>query len=50
MNITPVSIVTIKNKIPLFKNEEKANSIELIELEENGFQIVSQKDLYNIGS
>lgn len=44
----PVSIVTIKNKIPLFKGEEEANSIELIELEENGFQIVSQKDLYEV--
>lgn len=28
-----VSIVTIKNKIPLFKKEEQVNSIELIELE-----------------
>lgn len=49
MEIKPVSIVTIKNKIPLFKGDEAANSIELIELEENGFQIVSQKDLYEIG-
>lgn len=44
-----VSIVTIKNKISLFKGEEKAERIELIELEENGFPLVSQKDLYQIG-
>ena len=49
MEISPVSIVTIKNKIPLFKGEEKANSIELIELEEYGFYIVAQKDLYSVG-
>ena len=40
-----VSIVTIKNKKPLFKGEESATSIELIELEEVGFDLVSQKDL-----
>jgi len=44
-----VQIVTIKNKIPLFKSEEKAEKIELIQLEENGFELVSQKDLYQIG-
>lgn len=44
-----VNLVTIKNKIPLFKGEEKAERIELIELEENGFNLVSQKDLYQIG-
>lgn len=44
-----VQIVTIKNKIPLFKGEEQANSIEKIELEENGFSLVCQKDLYEIG-
>lgn len=49
MEIKPVSIVTIKNKIPLFKGNDEANSIELIELEENGFQVVSQKNLYSIG-
>jgi hypothetical protein len=47
--INPVQIVTIKNKIPLFKGEEQANAIEKIELEENGFSLVSQKDLYQIG-
>src|SRR5688572_3640403 len=45
----PVSIVTIKNKIPLFKKEEQANAIELIELEEVGFELVAQKDLYQVG-
>ena len=44
-----VQIVTIKNKIPLFKGEAKAEKIELIQLEENGFELVSQKDLYQIG-
>lgn len=44
-----VQIVTIKNKIPLFKGEEKAERIELIQLEENDFELVSQKDLYEIG-
>lgn len=42
-------MVTIKNKITLFKNGEKASNIELIELEEYGFHIVSQKGLYEIG-
>lgn len=44
-----VEIVTIKNKIPLFKKEEEANAIELIELEEVGYELVSQKNLYQIG-
>jgi len=35
--MTVVQIVTIKAKIPLFKGEEKAERIELIQLEENGF-------------
>lgn len=45
----PVSIVTIKSKLPLFKGEEKAERIELIELNEVGFELVSQKDLYQVG-
>ena len=45
----PVEILTIKNKIPLFKGEEEANAIELIQLEEVGFEIVAQKGLYEIG-
>ena len=42
-------LVTVKNKIPLFKGEDKANAIELIELEEVGNMVVSQKDFYEIG-
>lgn len=45
----PVSIVTIKEKIDIFKGEEKAENIELILLEENGFTLISQKNLYQIG-
>jgi len=44
-----VTIVTIKNKIPLYKGKEEANSIELIELEENGYELVANKILYQIG-
>lgn len=44
-----VSIVTIKNTLPLFKNGEHAERIELIQLEEVGFELVSQKELYQIG-
>lgn len=44
-----VNIVTIKAKIPLFKGDDKAERIELIQLEENGFELVSQKDLYQVG-
>ena len=44
-----VSIVTVKNKIPLYKGDEQANSIEAIELEEVGFELVANKTLYQIG-
>lgn len=44
-----VSVLTIKNKIPLYKGEEKAERIELIQLEEVGFELVAQKDLYQVG-
>lgn len=44
-----VSIVTIKEKIPLFKGEEQATSIELITLEEIGFELVAAKNLYQVG-
>ena len=47
--MNPVSIVTIKNKIPLYKGDEQANSIEIIELEEVGFELVANKTLYQIG-
>ena len=46
--MNPVSIVTIKNKIPLYKGDEQANSIEVIELEEVGFELVANKTLYNL--
>jgi len=44
-----VQLITIKEKIPLFKGDEKAERIELILLEENGFELVSQKNLYQVG-
>lgn len=44
-----IHIVTIKEKIQLYKGEEPANAIELILLEEFGFTLVSQKDLYQVG-
>jgi len=44
-----IHIVTIKDKIQLYKGEEPANAIELLSLEEFGFQLVSQKDLYQVG-
>ena len=47
--VSPVQTVTIKSKTPLFKGEEQANSIEKIELEEYGFSLVAQKDLYQVG-
>src|SRR6478752_1527704 len=47
--IKPVEILTVKDKIQLFKGEEAANSIELIQFEENGFEVVGQKDLYKVG-
>lgn len=47
--MNPVSIVKIKNKIPLYKGNEQANSIEVIELEEVGFELVANKTLYQIG-
>lgn len=44
----PASIVTIKNIIPLYKNEELANNVELITFEEVGFSVVSKKGIYTI--
>ena len=49
MEIKAVEIVKIKNKFPLFKGEDVANAIEKIELEEYGYSLVAQKDLYKIG-
>ena len=42
-------IVTIKEIIPLYKGEEKANAIELVSLEEVGNSVVAQKDIYKPG-
>ena len=39
-----VQIVTIKEKFPLYKKEELANKVELVTLNENGFELVAQKD------
>ncbi len=47
--ISPVQIVTVKSKSKLFKGDEAANAIELIEVEEHGFDIVAGKDLYEVG-
>lgn len=47
--MNPVQIVTIANKIPLYKGEDQADKIELITFEENGFEVVAQKNLYEVG-
>lgn len=44
-----IHIVTIKEKIQLYKGEEPANAIELILLEEFGFELISAKDRFQIG-
>ena len=48
-NNSPVTIVTVKRKIPLYKGDEQANAIELIELEELGYELVAGKNLYEVG-
>lgn len=48
-NIKAAIIVTIKNKLPLYRDGIIAEKIELIELNEVGFNLVAQKDLYKIG-
>jgi hypothetical protein len=45
----PVQIVTIKNRIPLYKGEEQADAIEIVELEEVGYELVAGKGLYQVG-
>lgn len=42
-------IVTIASFSPMFKGEEEASNIHIVNLEENGFDIVAQKSLYQIG-
>lgn len=49
MKINPVRLVTIKKKVPLFKGDISANAIEIIQMKENGFEIVAQKELYEVG-
>lgn len=44
-----IHIVTIKEKIQLYKGEEPANAIELILLEEFGFELISAKDRFQVG-
>lgn len=47
--MNPVSIVVIREKQTLYKGDNPAERIELIKLEETDFDIVSQKDLYQVG-
>lgn len=44
-----IHIVTIKEKIQLYKDEEPANAIELILLNEFGFELISAKDRFQVG-
>jgi hypothetical protein len=47
--MSAVKIVTIGKKINLYKGEDLAERIELVIPEENGFEIVAQKGLYQLG-
>ncbi|MGL4779905.1 MAG: hypothetical protein ACRCXN_03630, partial [Bacteroidales bacterium] len=44
-----VEIVTIKSFSPIFKNGEEASRIQIVQLEELGFEVVAQKGLYQVG-
>ena len=44
-----IHIVTIKEKIQLYKGEEPANAIELLSLVELGYELVSAKDRFQVG-
>lgn len=44
-----IHIVTIKDKIQLYKGEEPANAIELVTLEEFGFELISAKNRFQVG-
>jgi len=44
-----IHIVTIKDKIQLYKGEEPANAIEVVQLEEFHFEVVSAKDRFQVG-
>jgi RNA ligase (TIGR02306 family) len=48
--MNPVSIVKIKEILPLYKKEEQANAVELIKIEEADFELVCQKGLYQVGN
>lgn len=50
METKAVTIVTIKGWVPLYKGEELATKVELINFEENGFSVIVEKDLYAVGS
>lgn len=50
----PVEIVQVSRIIPIFKNSEPANAIEVINFnfqnnDECGFNVVSQKEIYKVG-
>lgn len=52
--IKSVEIVEIIKKRPIFKDGQEANSIELVNFkfkngDECGFNVVSQKNLYQVG-
>lgn len=44
-----ISIVTIENKVALFKGSEPANSIELLQFVGLGFEVVSAKGRFEVG-
>lgn len=44
-----INILKVESKHKLFKKEEEASAVELINLEGVGFDLVVKKDLYNIG-
>jgi hypothetical protein len=48
-NKDSAQIVTIKELIPIYKNGEPANAIELAHVEEHNFDIIVQKGLYLVG-
>ena len=47
--INPVQLVTVKAKVPLFRDGQPATGIEVILLEEFGYELVSQIGLYEVG-
>lgn len=50
MNSTQLfEILTVKSFEPIYKNEDEASNIHLVNFEENSFQVVAQKSLYKIG-